>query len=73
MGSPKPVRTACRAVNTAWVGGPLLGLGDPDETGYLDPIHAQLALGKSPGRVVLERWEAEWERSLDRLIDYARY
>jgi glutamate--cysteine ligase len=49
------------------------GRRDPDETGYLDPIHAQLALGKSPGRVVLERWEAEWERSLDRLIDYARY
>jgi glutamate--cysteine ligase len=50
-------------------GGPL----EPDESGFLDPVFAQLALGKSPGQYVLERWEGEWERSLDRLIEYARY
>jgi len=46
---------------------------DPDERGFLEPIRAQLALGKSPGEVVLERWEGEWNRSLERLIEYARY
>jgi glutamate--cysteine ligase len=45
----------------------------PDETAFLDPVFEQIELGKSPGQVVLERWEGEWERSVDRLIDYARY
>lgn len=45
----------------------------PDERRFLEPIRAQLALGKSPGEVVLERWEGEWNRSLQRLIEYARY
>jgi glutamate--cysteine ligase len=49
------------------------GSRDPDETGFLDPIFEQIETGKSPGSVVLERWEGEWERSLDRLIEYARY
>jgi glutamate--cysteine ligase len=49
------------------------GKRDADETSYLDPIDEQLALGLSPGEAVLARWEGEWERSLDRLIDYARY
>ena len=46
---------------------------DPDESSYLDPVFAQLELGASPGQVVLDRWEGEWGRSLDRLIEYARY
>ena len=45
----------------------------PDESAFLDPIFDQLALGKSPGQVVLECWEGEWERSFERLIEYARY
>ncbi len=45
----------------------------PDESGFLDPIFAQLALEKSPGQVVLECWEGDWERSFERLIAYARY
>jgi glutamate--cysteine ligase len=49
------------------------GAVDPDESGFLEPIRAQLDLGKSPGEVVLERWEGDWDRSLERLIDYARY
>jgi len=49
------------------------GQRDPDESAYLDPVDAQLATGLSPGEVVLERWEGDWGRSLDRLIDYARY
>lgn len=46
---------------------------DLDERGFLEPIRAQLALGKSPGEVVLERWEGAWDRSPARLIEYARY
>ena len=46
---------------------------DLDERGFLEPIRAQLALGKSPGEVILERWEGDWNRSVERLIEYARY
>jgi len=49
------------------------GPSAPDESVFLDPIFEQLALGKSPGQVVLECWEGEWERSFERLIEYARY
>jgi glutamate--cysteine ligase len=49
------------------------GRRDPDESGYLDPIFEHLDLGMSPGQIVLERWEGEWARSLDRLIEHARY
>ena len=49
------------------------GRRDPDETGFLDPVFEQLELGKSPGLVVFERWEGDWHRSVDRLIEYARY
>ena len=49
------------------------GSRDRDETGYLDPVFAQLELGASPGSLVVERWEGEWSRSVDRLIEYARY
>jgi len=49
------------------------GVRDADETSYLDPIFEQLELGVSPGQIVAERWEGEWGRSVDRLIEYARY
>jgi len=49
------------------------GPNAPDESAFLDPVIAQLALGKSPGQVVLDCWEGEWERSFERLIEYARY
>ena len=49
------------------------GRRDPDESSYLDPLFEQLELGVSPGQIVLERWEGEWQRSLGRLIEYARY
>ncbi|MEM7410094.1 MAG: glutamate--cysteine ligase [Myxococcota bacterium] len=49
------------------------GRRDADETGFLDPIHEQLAEGRSPGQVVVERWEGDWQRSVDRLIEYAQY
>jgi glutamate--cysteine ligase len=49
------------------------GRRDPDERPFLDPILEQLALGQSPGQSVVDRWEGEWGRSMDRLIEYARY
>jgi glutamate--cysteine ligase len=49
------------------------GPNAPDESVFLDPILAQLDLAKSPGTIVLECWEGEWERSFDRLIEYAKY
>jgi glutamate--cysteine ligase len=49
------------------------GSKDSDECGFLDPVFEQLESGKSPGEAVAELWEAEWGRSVDRLIDYARY
>jgi glutamate--cysteine ligase len=49
------------------------GSHDVDETGYLDPVFAQLELGVSPGIHVLDQWEGAWERSVSRLIEYARY
>lgn len=49
------------------------GLMDPDERGFLNPLHALLEDGRSPGERVLELWEGEWNRSVARLIDYARY
>jgi glutamate--cysteine ligase len=47
--------------------------GGGDERRFLDPVREQVELGKSPGQVVLERWEGEWGCSLPRLIEYARY
>jgi len=44
-----------------------------DERRFLEPVREQLERGKSPGEVVLERWEGEWGRSPERLIAYARY
>ena len=49
------------------------GRAAPDESGFLDPVREQLESGASPGRMILERWEGEWERSPRRLIEYARY
>lgn len=49
------------------------GDGAPDESGFLAPLLEVLATGRSPGEMLRERWEGEWQRSPARLIDYARY
>ena len=49
------------------------GQREADETGFLDPVFEQLEVGASPGQKLVERWEGEWGRSVERLIDYARY
>ena len=48
------------------------GLG-PDERHFLDPVRALVEAGQSPGETVLERWRGEWNRSPERLVEYARY
>jgi glutamate--cysteine ligase len=49
------------------------GRRDLDETGFLDPIFERLERGLSLGEELIESWEGEWNRSVDRLIEYARY
>jgi len=49
------------------------GTREADEVSFLDAIFEQLDRGASPGQIVVERWEGEWARSLDRLIEYGRY
>ena len=49
------------------------GRRDADETAFLDPIFEQLEVGRSPGESVAARWESEWGRAPERLVDYARY
>jgi len=44
-----------------------------DESVLLDPVRELLALGKSPGEILLDRWEGEWNRSPEKLIAFARY
>jgi len=45
----------------------------PDERSFLEPLEEQIAIGKSPGEVVLDAWRGPWQASPQRLIEYARY
>jgi glutamate--cysteine ligase len=45
----------------------------PDEQIFLDPIRALIERGQSPGEVILDKWRGDWQGSMDRLIEYARY
>jgi glutamate--cysteine ligase len=46
-----------------------------DERIYLDRMGEQLAPGRSPARVIAEKWSGEWERDrrVERLLAYAEY
>ncbi|MFP6638783.1 MAG: glutamate-cysteine ligase family protein, partial [Myxococcota bacterium] len=44
-----------------------------DERAFLDPLQQVLEDGRSPGEVILENWRNDWNGSLERLIDFARY
>jgi glutamate--cysteine ligase len=52
-----------------------LDAGGDDERIYLDRMGEQLALGRSPARVIAEKWSGEWERDrrVERLLAYAEY
>ena len=49
------------------------GATQSDECSFLEPVFAQLEHAASPGSVILDHWEGEWKKSLDRLIEHARY
>jgi glutamate--cysteine ligase len=44
-----------------------------DERRYLERMGEQLAMGRSPARVIAEKWNGEWDRRVERLIAYAEY
>jgi glutamate--cysteine ligase len=44
-----------------------------DERTYLERMGEQLETGRSPARVIAEKWTREWERRVERLIAYAEY
>ncbi len=45
----------------------------PDEALFMEPVFEQLDLGESPGQLISDRWDGDWNGSVDRLIEYARY
>ena len=52
-----------------------LGEVGRDERIYLERMGEQLAMGRSPARVIAEKWKGEWkwDRRIERLIEYAEY
>jgi hypothetical protein len=40
---------------------------------YLERMGEQLAMGRSPARVIAEKWNGEWDRRVQRLIEFAEY
>jgi glutamate--cysteine ligase len=46
-----------------------------DERVYLERLGEQLDMGRSPARVIAEKWKGSWEhdRRVERLIEYAEY
>jgi len=44
-----------------------------DERVYLERMGEQLDLGRSPARVIAEKWIGEWDRRIARLIEFAEY
>src|SRR6266478_2015210 len=44
-----------------------------DERVYLERMGEQLAMGRSPARVIAEKWNGEWDRRVERLIAFAEY
>jgi glutamate--cysteine ligase len=44
-----------------------------DERVYLERMGEQLAIGRSPARVIAEKWIGEWDRRIGRLVEYAEY
>src|SRR5437773_8698398 len=44
-----------------------------DERVYLERMGEQLAMGRSPARVIAEKWSGEWDRRVERLIAFAEY
>jgi glutamate--cysteine ligase len=43
-----------------------------DERIHLEGLRGQLATGRSPARVIAEKWAGEWGRRVEPLIEYVR-
>jgi glutamate--cysteine ligase len=44
-----------------------------DERTYLERMGEQLEMGRSPARVIAEKWNGDWDRRVGRLIEFAEY
>ena len=44
-----------------------------DERVYLERMGEQLAMCRSPARVIVEKWTGQWEQRIERLIEFAEY
>ncbi len=44
-----------------------------DETIYLIPVERQLDLGKSPAKLISEKWLGAWNENIEELVDYSAY
>ncbi len=76
LGEAAVLDLACELVEISSDG--LRAIGEPsgsapDERGFLDPLRAQLELGRSPGEIQVESWNGAWGASPERLIEFARY
>jgi len=49
------------------------GEAAPGEADFLEPLYEILDRGRSPGEELLARWGGDWEGSMDRLIESAKY
>jgi glutamate--cysteine ligase len=44
-----------------------------DERVHLDHLAEQLSTGRSPARVIAEKWDREWHRDVERLIAFSAF
>lgn len=51
----------------------LLDSNGRDETVYLDLLEEHVRAGRNPAMGLIERWDGEWNRDVDRLIDATAY
>ena len=60
--------------HTGLAGRRRLNAAGDDETGFLQPLHRIVKTGLTPAEVLLERYDSEWNDSLDPLfIEQAYY
>ncbi len=51
----------------------VLNSAGQDERVHLVHLAEQIASGRSPARVIAEKWDGEWHRDLDRLVAFAAF
>jgi glutamate--cysteine ligase len=79
LGAPGPdapvLEVARELLDLASAGLDRLEGGTPSssEPRFLDPLYEIVDRGKSPARLLLERWDGAFQRRMDRTVEYARY